>query len=455
MLKREGPIVLIIVLILAFCLWTLIPIGKSVFGRSGMQYGLDLQGGVRLIYQAQFSPDQQGKEKEALEGVMAVIGNRVNPLGVTEPNIEKFGTDQVIVDLPKTTLTDAEKSRIGQTTLLEFREIKLDDQGNAVKDEEGNIIWIPATATIDGVEKTLNSSYFKDNTYVRLTDTGSPELVFEWTTEGSKISEVVTTRLLNKPLGIFEGSGDTATPLLGEDNQPIAPRVNDVITESGQITGLTLKECQTLSSQLNAGILQVPLKLIGQRNLSPTLGADFVDLAVMAGIIGIAATMLFLILYYRIPGFLAALSLTFYAILTLTIYKLIPVTLTLSGIAGFVLSVGMAIDANVLIFERMKEELLRAQPLPLAVESGFSRAWTAIWDSNLTTILACAILYWAGSAVAFGDAVKGFALTLGIGVIVSMLTAIVTCRTLLRLTVRTGLARNTPWFKPYTGRKTA
>jgi preprotein translocase subunit SecD len=456
MLKREGWISLIIVIILAFCLWALIPLNRSVLGRSGIQYGLDLQGGVRLVYKAEFSADQIGNESAALDGVMAVIANRVNPLGVTEPNIEKLGTDQIVVDLPNTTLTDTEKARIGQTTLLEFREQQLDSAGNVVKDANGDTVWIPATATINGVEKTLTSSYFKDNTYVTVISTTSqPVLVFEWTTEGAAISKIVTTRLLNKPLGIFEGSGDSAVPLMSEKGTAIAPTVEAVITDSGQISGLSITDAQTLSKQLNAGRLPVPLTLVGQRNLSPSLGADFNDLAVKAGIIGIAAIMLFLILYYRIPGVLATLALAFYVVLTLTIYKLIPVTMTLSGIAGFVLSVGMAIDANVLIFERMKEELLRKQPLPLAVEAGFSRAWTAIWDSNLTTILACIILYWVGSTVAFGDALKGFGLTLGIGVIVSMFTAIITCRTLLRVTVHTGLAKNPALFKPYTGRNVA
>lgn len=395
-----------------------------------------------------------GKQKEALDGVAAVIANRVNPLGVTEPNIERRGTDQIVVELPmpKGGLTDVQKERIGRTAILEFRE-QVD-----VKDDQGNVTgqkWIPATAVIDGQEKVLNSSYFKSNTSIMRDDTGKILLMFEWTPDGAAISKEVTTRLLNKPLGIFEGSGEDAQPLLGDNGQAIAPTVQAVITDKGEITGLSLNEATQLSKQLNAGRLPVPLKLIGEKNVDPTLGGDFVKLSVKAGLVGIGAVMLFLMIYYRIPGIVATFSLAFYAVLTLAIFKLIPVTMTLPGIGGFVLSVGMAIDANVLIFERMKEELLGKLTVNAAMEAGFARAWTAIWDSNVTTIIACVVLYWVGDTVAFGGAVKGFALTLGIGVIVSMFTAILTSHTLLRMVVRTGMANQTELFKPYTGRKLA
>ncbi len=450
MARREGWIFLIILIILAFCLWVLIPIDGERFGRKGIQYGLDLQGGVRLIYQVQVPPDQDAKE--VVGDVIAVIANRVNPLGVTEPNIERRGANQIIVELPEMSITDVQKDRIGRTALLEFREMV------ETKDEEGNVIeetWIPATATIDGVTKTLNSSMFKDNTYITRTDLGQVVLVFEWTTEGAQISKEVTTRLMDKQLGIFEGSGDDAQPLLDDEKRPIAPYVRAVITNKGQIEGLNLKVAQELSKQLNAGRLPVPLELIGELTIDPTLGEDFIRLSVKAGIIGIAALMLFMIIYYRVPGVVAALALAFYGTLTLAIFKLIPVTLTLAGIGGFVLSVGMAVDASVLIFERMKEELMAKTTLSAAMESGFNRAWTAIWDSNITTIIACLVLYWVGDTIAFGGAVKGFALTLGIGVIVSMFTAIITSRTLLRMMVRTGLSKQVSLFSPYTGRKLA
>jgi preprotein translocase subunit SecD len=432
----------------------LIPIDGDRFGRTGIQYGLDLEGGVRLVYQVDLTTVEEGTEKEVINDMIAVIANRVNPLGVTEPNIERRGADQIVVELPmpKGGLTDAQKERIGRMTLLEFRELvqTLDEEGNVIEEK-----WIPATGTYNGETKVLTSSYFKRNTEIRIGSLGEIELYFEWNEEGAVLFKEITTRLLKKPLGIYEGSGDDALPLLGEDGEPITPIVQAVLTTDGVITGLSRQECTELSKQLNAGRLPVPLDLIGEKNVDPSLGADFVKLSVRAGIIGIAAVMLFLIAYYRIPGVVASLALAFYGALTLAIFKLIPVTMTLAGIGGFVLSMGMAIDANVLIFERMKEELLAKTTLSSAMESGFSRAWTAIWDSNVTTIIACLVLYWVGDTVAFGGAVKGFALTLGIGVLVSMFTAVLASHTLLRMVVHTGLSKQPELFKPYTGRRLA
>ncbi len=458
-MRRRNWVLLTIIVIFALALWVLLPIEGERFGRKGIQFGLDLQGGVRLVYQADLSQIKPGTEAEVIDGVIAVIANRINPLGVTEPNIEKRGKDQIVVELPKLSVTDVQKERIGRTALLEFRElveVEVEDE------EEGEVKieleWVPATATIDGQEKVLNSSYFKENTYVTRDNMGRMLLIFEWTEEGAELSEEITGRLIGRPapfnrMGIFEGQGEDAQPLLGDDGQPIAPTVRGIITTSGEISGLSLNEVTGLSKQLNAGRLPVPLENIGEVTIDPTLGADFVDLSSKAGIIGIVLVMLFMIAYYRVSGVLASLSLVFYGALVLALFKLIPVTLTLAGIGGFVLSFGMAVDANVLIFERMKEELRAGQTLGAAIEVGFDRAWTAIRDSNITTFIVCLILYWVGDSIAFGGSVKGFALTLFIGVAVSMFTAIVVTRTLLRLFVGTGLAQRTALFSPYSGRK--
>lgn len=449
MARREGWISLIIVILLVFSLWVLIPIDSTRLGRTGIQYGIDLEGGVRLIYQADIPEDRIDESGEIVEDIIAVIANRVNPLGVTEPNIEKRGSDQIIVELPNMSVTDVEKDRIGRIALLEFREEV------EVTDDEGNVTTeiVPSTAVIDGVEKTLNSSYFLTNTELKTDGMGQYYLYFEWDDEGAEIFEQVTTRLVGEPLYIYEGEGEDALPLYDEDGYPIAPIVQSVLSNDGTITGLSVAEAQSLSAQLNAGRLPVPLELIGELTIDPTLGQDFVGLAVKAGIIGIAAVMLFMMLYYRVPGVVATLALAFYGVLTLAIFKLMPVTMTLAGIGGFVLSVGMAVDANVLIFERIKEELMVKSSLPSAIEAGFNRAWSAIWDSNLTTIITCIVLFWVGDQVAFGGTIKGFALTLGIGVIVSLFTAIVTSRTLLRIIVKTGLNKYPALFSPYTGRK--
>jgi protein-export membrane protein SecD len=593
-MSRNSWILIIILVILAFSLWVLIPIDSERFGRAGIQYGLDLEGGVRLVFKADLTTVEKGKEKEVINDVISVIANRVNPLGVTEPNIERRGADQIVVELPMPEggLTEVQKERIGRTVLLEFREqvenvnsatailansgavksipvtaggagyttaavmieggggtgatatttiadgvvtaITIADGGSgytsaptvtitgdgtgvlagtpvlgfaiasievpadltgyteiptviiagdgagataSATTSNGKVTaitvtaggsgytsalatvtgleWIPATGTYNGNQVILNSSFFKRNTEITVDPYGKIELYFEWNEEGAALFKEITTRLLNKPLGIYEGSGEDAQPLLGEDGEPITPIVQSVLSNDGVITGLSRTEATELSKQLNAGRIPVPLSLIGEKNVDPSLGADFVKLSVRAGIIGIAAVMIFLMVYYRIPGVIASLALLFYGVLTLAIFKLIPVTMTLAGIGGFVLSMGMAIDANVLIFERMKEELLLKTTVSSAMESGFSRAWTAIWDSNVTTIIACLVLYWVGDTVAFGGAVKGFALTLGIGVLVSMFTAVLASHTLLRMVVRMGISKQIELFKPYTGRKLA
>jgi preprotein translocase subunit SecD len=226
-----------------------------------------------------------------------------------------------------------------------------------------------------------------------------------------------------------------------------------VIKDRGQIEGLSLKEATALSKQLNAGRLPVPLELVYEQDVSPVAGADFVDLSLKAGIIGIILVMAFMIAYYRLSGFLASLALIFYGAFVMALFKLIPVTLTLAGIGGFVVSIGMAVDANVLIFERMKEELRAGRTLGAAIEAGFNRAWTAIRDSNLTTFIACIILIVVGSNIVAGAPVKGFGLTLFIGVAVSMFTAIVVTRSLLRLFVGSQLANKTSLFSPFVGKE--
>jgi preprotein translocase subunit SecD len=444
-MPRGNTLVLLIVLLLfVFAVCALI---FPMFGREEMRLGLDLRGGLHLVYRADMSNVEAGQEASVIEGVIAVIQNRINPLGVTEPVIEKMGADQIVVELPGASVTDVEKERIGRTALLEFGE--LIQEGETAKWTNDLGEWKPATAEVDGVEKELTSAYFKSNTYVAQDDLGRILLVFEWDEEGSQLSEAITTRLQGERLGIFEG--DEA--LKGDDGQPIAPTVQAVITDRGQIEGLSLNEAEDLSKQLNAGRLPVPLELVYEQDVSPVAGADFVDMSLKAGIIGIILVMAFMTTYYRLSGFLASLALLFYGALNLAIFKLIPVTLTLAGIGGFVVSIGIAVDANILIFERMKEELRAGRTLGAAIEAGFSRAWSAIWDSNVTTFIVCIILIIIGGLVASGAPVKGFGLTLLIGTIISMFTAVTVTRTLLRLFVKTPLAIKTSLFSPYVGGK--
>jgi len=445
--RRKRLVFIIVLIIFALALSIVLPINEGVLGKRGIRLGLDLQGGIHVVYKADLSSVESGERDNAIEGVIAVLGNRINPMGVTEPVIQKQGDDRIVVELPGLSITDKEKESLSRVAILEFGELAADEEEAKWENERGR--WKPTTAIIDGEEKALSSRYFKENTYIYHNErTGEIELIFEWDEEGSKLSEEITGRLINKPMGIFEGN----EPLRGDDERSIAPIVQTTITSSGRITGLSLNEATRLSKQLNAGRLPVPLEIIYDQTVSPILGADFIDMSLTAGLIGIVLVMLFMTLYYRLPGLMASLALVFYGALVLALFKLIPVTLTLAGIGGFVLSIGMAVDANVLIFERMKEELRAGRTLGAAIEAGFNRAWTAIRDSNITTFIVCGILYWLGSSIVASAPVMGFALTLFIGVAVSMFTAIVVTRTLLRLFVGTRLAQRIPLFSVHAGK---
>ena len=442
MTKNKSLYIVLSILLAVFLLASSIvfPLDKGLLGNLGVSLGRDLQGGTYLVYKADLSSVEEGTEDDIMKGVSNVISNRINPLGVTESSVEIQGDNQIVVEIPGVSLTDDQKASLGNTALLEFRELATID---------GEEKWIPATGTIDGETLALTSAYFKSNTSVQKDQFGKIFLTFEWDETGSELSKQVTTRLIGEQLAIFENG----EPLLTEDGNMIAPRIKAVITDKGQIEGLGLEVAMTLSKQLNAGRLPVSLEVIYEETVTPTLGSDFVKLSLIAGIVGLLLIMLFMCFYYRIPGMVASLSLVFYAVLVLAIFKLIPVTLTLAGIGGFVLSIGMAIDANVLIFERMKEELQMGRTLGAAVESGFKRAWSAIRDSNITTLLVCVILFWVGNSTVEGAQVQGFALTLFVGVCVSMFTAITVSHSLLRTFIGTGLAKKTNLFTPYVERK--
>ena len=435
-MRKNSYLLIFILVLFGFALWSILPLDRSVFGRDGLSLGLDLKGGSYLVYQADLSQVEPGSEAEIMEGVKGVIGRRINALGISEPIIEiqkEEGNYSIGIQLPGISDIEKAKEMIGRTALLEFRE----------QDQEGN--WIPATATLDGEELTLSSKYFKENTYVRVTEYGAPLLIFNWDETGRKLSEEITGRLIDKPLGIYVGD----EPLRGKDGHPIAPIVRDVIRESGQIDGLNLEDAQELSKLLNAGRMPVSLGRwveedgnkvfqadvpLYEKTVDATLGTDSINKSILAAVIGIAILLLFMLLYYRFLGIVACLSLIIYGAVALSIFKIIPITLTLPGIAGFIVSLGMAVDANVLIFERTKEELRGGRSAGAAIEAGFNRAWTAIRDSNITTFIACIVLFWLGGSLG-ALMVRGFAVTLFIGVALSMFSAIIITRTLLRLTM--------------------
>jgi preprotein translocase subunit SecD len=416
--RRRNVYLLIFILVLfGFALWSIVPVNTKLLGPNGLRLGLDLKGGSYLVYQADLSGIEPGTENEVMKGVKGVIERRINALGVTE---------------------EKAKEMVGLFTVLEFRE----------QDAAGN--WTPATGMVKGEELTLTSRYFKQNTDVVIDSYGKPLLIFEWGETGAQLSKQITSRLIGKQLAIYLGD----EPLRGEDGHIIAPTVRAVIEDKGQIEGLSLADATELKYLLNAGRIPVPLGRwvdgefqpsvpLYERTVDATLGKDSIEKSILAAGIGIVMLLLFMLVYYRLPGLVACLSLGIYGILLLSIFNLFSsyLTLTLPGVAGFILSLGMAVDANVLIFERIKEELRGGRSLGAAVEAGFNRAWTAIRDSNITTFIACLVLIWLGSELG-ARMVSGFAITLFIGVALSMFTAIVITRTLLRFIVSSRLATN-------------
>lgn len=403
------------------------------FVREGLKLGLDLKGGTEIIMEADFSQLGPKESKEdALKGAMEIIERRVNAYGVTEPLVQRqAGGNRILVQLPGVKNIDEAIKLIGKTAWLDFREPKLDEKGEPAKDEKGEIIWVPAKAVIDGREFQLTGQYLKENVFVDFNQTTyEPVLHFEWNSVGAKISKQVTGRLIGKPMGIFL-----------DDALVSAPIVRAQIEDRGIIENLTVEEARRLSIQLNAGRLPLPLKIIKQQDVDAFLGADSLKKSLVAGVIGLAMVLLFMLIYYRLPGLVACAALIMYGIFVLALFKLFPITLTLAGVAAFIISVGMAVDANVLIFERMKEELREGKTLGAAMEAGFSRAWPSIRDSNFSTFIACLILWWFGSMLGT-SAVKGFALTLFIGVLISMLTALFISRNLLRVVITMAMVKN-------------
>jgi len=430
--SRNVYLLIFILALFGLALWSIVPINAKLLGPNGLRLGLDLEGGSQILYEADLSKkDPSIADAEAMASVIDKIQRRVNQYGVAEPVIQKLGTDRILVQLPGVKDIDEAVKLIGEVAELNFREQKLDASGNTT--------WVIAKAVgSDGQERELTGKYLKPNATVILDQVkNKPQIAFEWDAEGAVLFRQITSRNLNKPLGIFL------------DNKLIsAPIVQAVIEAKGVITNdawtvNNLNEPKTLAIQLNSGALDLPLTIIDQRDVDASLGADSIRKSMLAAAIGLILLSLFMILYYRLLGLIACCSLGIYGVFLLAIFNLFSshITLTLPGIAAAILSFGMAVDANVLIFERIKEELRAGRSLGAAVEAGFNHAWTAIRDSNITTFIACLVLFWLGGT--FGAyKVRGFALTLFIGVALSMFTAIVITRTFLRLIIGSQVVTN-------------
>jgi preprotein translocase subunit SecD len=374
--------------------------------------GLDLSGGTHLIYQADVSKVDPSQIADSMSALRDVIERRVNTFGIGEPVVETqsggLGTkdQQLIVDLPGVTDVTQAVAMIGQTPVLEFKTegtgptpVTVGADGKAVIDPYAQF-----------QDTGLTGRYLKKATLEFDQNTGEPIVGLQFDSDGAKLFEKITSENIGKPVAIFL------------DGAPIStPTVNETITGGqAQISGnFTIAEAKTLVGRLNSGALPVPITLVSTQSIGPTLGSAATRAGVKAGIIGFIAIAIFLILWYRLPGLVAVVALSIYVAVMLAIFKLLPVTLTAAGIAGFIISIGIAVDANVLIFERLKEELRAGRTVTDAIRHGFSLAWLSIRDSNVSSIITAVILYYFGTAV-----IKGFAVTFLIGVIVSMICAI-------------------------------
>jgi len=394
--------------------------------------GLDLQGGTHLVYQADLSDIEEGDWGQSLQGLRDVIERRVNLFGVAEPVVQvEDSSKRLIVELAGIKDIKEAIRMIGQTPFLEFKEERPSDETQRILDKQKEL----EGKQMEEIEKIpdwqlgfedpyfkptkLTGKYLKKSQVEFDPQTNKPEIGIEFNDEGAQIFKELTEKNVGKRIAI------------AIDNALIsAPTVNEAISGGkAQITGsFTIKEARELSRNLNAGALPVPIKLISQQTVGPVLGEISLKDSLRAGISGFLAILLFLIIFYRISGFFSAISLIGYVIFILAILKIVSVTLTLAGIAGVILSMGMAVDANILIFSRMREELKQGKSYLASIDQGFHRAWPAVRDGNFTTILVGLILFGFGTSF-----VKGFALTLILGNLISIFTAVFITRALLNL----------------------
>lgn len=390
-----------------------IKIGDKEIARSfDLVLGLDLAGGSHLVFETDLSNVPDDRQKEVIQGLKDIIERRVNLYGVSEPNIQIStfeGKDRIIVELPGISDTQKAVDLIGQTAQLKFAEIGTDETPGI----------FPTDLT--GADLAQATLIFDSNS-------GKPGVGLEFTDEGARKFTEITKRNIGKPVAIVIDQDIISAPVVQAE----------ITGGSAQITGdFTLDEAKNLSIQLNAGALPVPVKLVQQNTIGAFLGAESIQKSVKAGVVGLLMVSLFMILMYGFNGFIASISLVVFGIITLSLYKLIPVVLTLPGIAGFLLSVGMAVDSNILIFERFKEERLKRNYAD-ALEVSFGRAWDSIRDANIATLCTAFILAnpldW--QFLHTSGPVRGFAITLALGILISLFTGIVVTRNLLRIFVR-------------------
>ncbi|KUK36376.1 MAG: Protein translocase subunit SecD [Thermacetogenium phaeum] len=375
---------------------------KPLAGQLQKHLGLDLRGGVHVVYQA--VPTKEAPvTADSIDRLIAIFNNRVNAYGLTEPLIQKQGSDRVIVELPGVKDPEEAVEMLGRMAKLEF------------KTEDGKTV--------------LTGKYLSDARAQLNPNNNEPEVVLKFDKEGARIFSEVTTANVGRRIAIYLDERLLTAPVVRD---PI-PDGNAVISGGYE----TLEEAQKEAILLRSGALPVNVKLLEKRSVGPTLGKESLERSLKAGIIGVALIFIFMILYYRWPGVIANLSLIVYGLIVISVFLLFKATLTLPGIAGFILSIGMAVDSNIIIYERLKEELRAGKTLRSAIDAGFYNAFRAILDANVTTLIAAGVLYYLGSGP-----IRGFAITLSIGILVSMFTAITFTRFVLHLVARSRLVVN-------------
>jgi preprotein translocase subunit SecD len=458
MQKQRSLLALIFVLVIA---------AIAVIATIPVPLGLDLRGGSQLTIQVKTTADIKQITERELEAVKKVVEGRINGLGVSEPVIQTVGTDKILVQLPGVNDPEQAERVLGGTAQLEFRtqkpgtetqifalqasraELKAkqqelrksNDQGALTKNLEELKNNNQAIAELfESTNPPLTGQYL-ENAYGEPTQGNNWNVALRFNQKGGELFAELTKSLAGtgRSIGIFLDN-----ELISAPNVPLQFAATGITGGSAIIEGrFTAQEANDLGVQLRGGALPVPVEIAERRTVGATLGKDSIERSIYAGIAGLTLVFIFMVFYYRLPGMIANIALVIYSLLTWATFSLLGVTLTLPGIAGFILSIGMAVDANVLIFERTREELQAGKSLYRSVESGFYRAFSSILDSNVTTWIACAALFWLGSGL-----VKGFALTLALGVAVSMFSAITCSRTFMFIAISIPSLRKTELYCP-------
>jgi protein-export membrane protein SecD len=398
---------------------------KSFYKNHPFRLGLDLSGGSHLVYNADVTDVPSGEVDDSMEALRDIIERRVNLFGVSEPVVQvQHGSfvsgagEQLIVDLPGVTDVKKAVEMIGQTPLLEFKTERSKDQPITIKPgKDGKVDLGTVELGQQFVSTELTGRYLDKATLQFDPNTREPTVLLSFDNDGTKLFAEITKANIDKRVAIYLDGAPISTPVVR----------TEILDGQAVISGsFNPQEARTLVGRLNSGALPVPISLLSTQTIGATLGDKALNAGVQAAVYGFLLVALFLILWYRLPGLLATVSLCIFVVIILALFKLLPVTLTAAGIAGFIISIGIAVDANVLIFERVKEEMRSGKSIHDSILAGFSRAWLAIRDSNISNFITALILFWFGTSL-----IKGFALTLGMGVLVSLFTAITVTRIFL------------------------